>query len=73
MSRANSVMNPQTFRIGDTVLVYLGSSRLRAKIVEDRGLIGKGGRRLFRVHLIRKSNHDETFEVPAEELTPVPR
>lgn len=37
------------FHIGDRVRIPFGVSTVEATIVEDRGVIGAGGRRLYRV------------------------
>lgn len=49
--------------------VNLGVRIVRGKIVEDRGEIGAGGRRLVRVEVpISGTDEVRVFEVPAEEL-----
>ena len=71
MSRI-STGSPRAFRVGDKVVVRVVCSRIRARIIEDRGPIGVGGRRLYRVQPIGKdSDPEQTFEVPAEQLTVV--
>jgi hypothetical protein len=56
-------------RVGDRVSLTYGFRRARAEVVEDRGNIGAGGRRILRVRLITKSpGGDRTFEVPRDEV-----
>lgn len=52
--------------VGDLVLVGFGSTQARARVVEDRGPIGVGGRRLLRVEIM--TEEPLTYEVPAEDL-----
>jgi hypothetical protein len=58
----------RTPRVGDRVWLRLGARRVRAEVIEDRGLIGVAGRRLLR---IRQSGSGDdpprVYEVPAEE------
>ena len=69
VSKANGLKG---LRVGSKVSVRLGTTRLRARIVEDRGLIGAKGRRLFRVQPLGKhQDSEQTFEVPADHLTVV--
>jgi hypothetical protein len=59
------------FRVGDRVRVRFVLQFIVATIIEDRGFIGAGGRRLWTI----KAEFDETntlvMEVPEEELTAV--
>ena len=57
-----------SFRVGDRVTVPFGPRRLRGFIVEDRGRVGAGGRRLFRVRVPMEPSEPLSLEVPAEEL-----
>ena len=62
---------PPKFHVGDRVKVRFGDGLARARIVEDRGNIGVGGRRIVRIKLaMEEPEVDMSFEVPAEELTP---
>jgi len=70
MSRLSTGTPAKPFRVGAIVIVRLGSTRLRARIIEDRGPIGVGGRRLFRVQPLSGSDDaGQSFEVPADQLT----
>jgi hypothetical protein len=54
---------------GTAVGVNFGFRVARATIVEDRGEIGVGGRRLVRVKMpVSGTDEFEVFEVPVEEL-----
>lgn len=54
------------YRVGDRVRLQFGSSLVHGVIVEDRGAIGVGGRRLLRVRL----DFDPSYhlEVPDQDL-----
>jgi hypothetical protein len=71
MSKTRSPKPSQSslYHVGDRVRLQFGSSLVRGVIVEDRGEIGVGGRRLLRVRL-ELDPASETFfiEVPDQEL-----
>ena len=57
--------------VGSRVSFVVGPSKMRGRVIEDRGLIGIKGRRLFRVQVIRKASPADqapTFELPADHL-----
>ncbi len=55
--------------VGDIGTPRFGYRKLRVRVIEDRGCIGVGGRRLLRVQPIKSENGlDDAFEIPAEEL-----
>jgi hypothetical protein len=56
------------FHVGDTISFIFGTKRVRGVIVEDRGPIGMGGRRLFLVEVPRKYTDPMRLELPAEEM-----
>ena len=58
------------FRVGDLVRVHLAGAIYTARVVEDRGRIGVGGRRLLRIELQDREEGEEAprFEVPAEQV-----
>jgi len=60
---------PPNFRVGDKVKFQFGVGIVNATILEDRGEIGVGGRRLYRVFVPRDPDPME-FEVPGEVLQP---
>jgi hypothetical protein len=56
--------------VGGKVYVQFGNKRRMATIVEDRGTIGRDGRRLLRVELTRPGEAaEQVFEVPADAVT----
>jgi hypothetical protein len=58
------------FRVGDKVYIQLFGNKRTARIIEDRGRIGIGGRQLLRVvYLGTKEFVEEPFEIPAVEVT----
>jgi hypothetical protein len=56
------------FHVGDWVKFDYGPKKVSARIVEDRGLLGIQGRRLYRVQLDKELGEASTFEVPENEL-----
>jgi hypothetical protein len=70
----SAAANPGPFREGDRVRLLWGVTPVEALVIEDRGNLGVGGRRLYRirVQLDDVSEPIET-ELPAEELTLVAR
>jgi len=68
--KANSKYAKRALRVGDKVWIRLAGSRRMGRIVEDRGGIGRGGRRLLRVAYSTPSGRtSEGFELPAENVT----
>jgi hypothetical protein len=61
----------QTFRVGDRVRVRFGPQSPIGTIVEDRGVIAAGGRRLFGVKVDFDRTNIIYLEVPEDELTAV--
>src|SRR5262245_51462336 len=58
------------FRVGDWVTYLYGPSLALAQVVEDRGPLGGGGRRVLRVRVDQKDVEPTFTEVPEEELEP---
>lgn len=58
------------FRVGDLVRIRLAGTIYTARVVEDRGRIGVGGRRLLRIELLDGEEGEEArrFEVPAAQV-----
>ena len=64
-----SSLTKRQFRLGDEVSVHLGKTIWRARVVEDRGPIGKNRRRLFRLQLIDDQQNEPHFiEAPADDI-----
>ena len=58
------------FAVGGKVYVQFGTKKRLATIIEDRGTIGVGGRRLLRVTYSDGDDAvEQSFEVPAAEVT----
>jgi hypothetical protein len=60
-------------KVGQRVFVRMGGQKIRGVLVEDRGAIGKGGRRLWRVragHPAGAAEPAPEFEVPSEQVVP---
>jgi hypothetical protein len=59
------------FKIGDRVRLRLGLHDAQGTIVEDRGLLGAGGRRLYALKLELDPPNGTYTEMPEDELTAV--
>ena len=68
MATMKKEMNAPEFQVGDRVELTLGKRTMTGVVVEDRGRIGVGGRRLYRVEVNNPSGYHATFEKPAEQL-----
>ena len=60
-----------SFRVGDRVRVPLGLQRYLGTVVEDRGFLSSGGRRLYRVKVEFDPPNLTFIELPEDELTAV--
>jgi len=56
------------FQVGDWVSFLYGPKRVVAQVVEDRGSLGVGGRRLYRIRLDFEHDLPSTFEVREDDL-----
>ena len=65
---SSMIRSAPRFQVGDWVSLPYGPRRVQAQIVEDRGLLGMHGRRLYRVRLDLEQGQWSTFEVPEEGL-----
>jgi hypothetical protein len=70
-TQGNKSAERPTFKVGDRVRVPLGLQRYLGTIVEDRGLLSSGGRRLYRVKVEFDPPNLTFIELPEEELTAV--
>lgn len=68
MAARQATRRPRQLRVGDQVRFALGGHRVVGTIVEDRGLIGAGGKRLFVVRAQLEAAGESVFELPADEL-----
>jgi hypothetical protein len=63
------MVRKQQFNVGDTVQVSIGRRSLKGTIVEDRGPLGVGGRRLYGVRVPLFPDEMQTTEVAADQLS----
>lgn len=63
---------PPKFKLGDRVVFVFGTGTLEAVIVEDRGRLGVGGRRLYGIHYHFSPEETRYGELPEEALTLMP-
>ena len=66
-----AIRKKSSFRVGDRVRLGYGPRKFTGEIVEDRGAIGVGGRRLFAVSVPDDPFDDTVTEVPEDELEAV--
>ena len=59
------------FKVGDRVRLPLGLQRYLGTVVEDRGFLSSGGRRLYRVKVEFDPPNLTFIELPEDELTAV--
>jgi len=59
---------PEPFCVGDRVQIPSGRFPLEGEVVEDRGPLGVGGRRLYRVRLFMETDEPMYMELPASEM-----
>lgn len=64
-------MPESTLRVGDLVSYSFGPRTVRAKVVEDRGGLGVGGRQIVVIEVEETDDGQDPrrFEMPADELT----
>ncbi len=62
---------PGKFRVGDRVRILHGYRGMIADVIEDRGRIGVGGRRLYTVKLRLDEWNEHTTELPEQSLEAV--
>jgi hypothetical protein len=60
---------PPVFKKGDLVSFLFGTGRAAGEVVEDRGCLGVGGRRLYGIHFELNPGDRRYIEVPEEDLT----
>jgi hypothetical protein len=71
--RANGKVSASNgIRVGSRVLYQTPYVSFAAEVIEDRGNIGKNGRRLYSIRSVDECEDARiTLEVPAKDLTPV--
>ncbi len=56
------------FKVGDWVSFLYGPQKVKARVIEDRGLLGSRGRRLYRVGFNAGQEETTSLEIPEEDL-----
>jgi hypothetical protein len=70
--KAKDKANPPLFKRGDHVSFLFGTGTVTGEVVEDRGCLGIGGRRLYGIRFEINPGDDRVHtEMPEEELTAV--
>lgn len=69
--KKNGKTNRPLFKVGDVVSFLFGDGRATGQIVEDRGNLGIGGRRLYGIRFEINSGFGDSsyIEVPEVDLT----
>lgn len=68
MGTRQTTRRSRQLEVGDRVRFTLGGHYIVGTIVEDRGAIGAGRRRLFVVRVQMEAAGESIFELPADEL-----
>lgn len=68
---AVAVVSAHRYKVGDRVRFQLGARKVVGTVVEDRGMIGLGGRQLVRVEVPLDPSYVQSIELPAALLEPV--
>ena len=68
MMAVSTKTSPQPPKVGSRVSFLWGISPLEGKIVEDRGAIGVGGRRLYRIIALIEPEDEIVIELPESEF-----
>jgi hypothetical protein len=71
--RSSSKADKPRFKYGDRVRYRFGDELLDAVVVEDRGNLGIGGRRLYGIRFYMSPDYIAYSEEPAEDLVPIPK
>lgn len=67
-ARRGKAARHRALKVGDRVRFCLGNRKFAGVIIEDRGAIGAGGRRLYVVRAQIDPSSESVFELPADEL-----
>ncbi len=71
LSPSSESLKSESLKVGTTVIVRWGLQNVRGIITEDRGPIGIGGRRLYRVDADLGEGSPLVMELPALEIESV--
>lgn len=70
-SPRSTARRPRSINVGDRVTVRAAVGRVAAVVVEDRGHLGFGGRRILRVRRTGPTDVEwPEYEVPEEDVAP---
>jgi len=69
-SKTDGKARSACFKKGDWVSFPFGAGTITGQIIEDRGRLGIGGRRLYGIHIEINPGELSYTEMPEEELTP---
>lgn len=58
------------YRVGDRGSILWGRYRVPVVITEDRGCLGRGGRRLYQICMHLDYDEPRIFEMPEDEIEP---
>jgi hypothetical protein len=72
MSSKPRKSRPQRLRVGTRVRYRLPGSFLEAVVIEDRGLILRGGEQVVRIRTIDEPDFPDEFDTPVRLLDVVP-
>jgi hypothetical protein len=61
------------FKVGDWVSFPWGTGNMYAQVIEERGPLGVGGRHIYRIRYELESVEPDSFEMPDDDLDPVPQ
>jgi hypothetical protein len=67
--KTNSKKHAPLFKNGDRVSFIFGNGTVTGRIVEDRGRLGIGGRRLYGIRFEINPGDQSYIEIPEVELT----
>jgi len=61
-------MEKPIYRVGNLVRFRFGPNKVNGVVKEDRGPIGKNGRRLYRIRFSLEPQSNAEVELPADQL-----
>jgi hypothetical protein len=68
-AKFNGKARPPLFKKGDLVSFVFGTGPVTGHVVEDRGCLGVGGRRLYGIRFEINPGDQRYIEMPEEELS----
>ena len=70
MNTQEALQTDPQLRVGSRVSFLFGRDRVTGFVIEDRGAIGRGGRRLYRIEVPFDGEAPLVTEMPADQLQP---